>query len=44
MLLAKKQTKKLKTEQKEKDRRRRMEIFTRLHKDKQKLNDAASLI
>ena len=44
MLLAKNKIKKLKTINKEKDRRRRMEIFCQVHKDKRRLNEAASLI
>ena len=42
--LAKNQVRKVKTAIKEKERRRRMEIYTRLHKDQAKLNAAASLI
>lgn len=42
--LAKRSVRRMKTEIKEKERSRRMEIFTRLHKDKPKLNAAASLI
>ena len=34
----------MRTEMKEKDRHRRIEVFVRLHKDKAKLNAAASLI
>ena len=42
--LAKKRVKQRSTEIKEKERRRRMEIFTKVHKDQAKLNAAASLI
>ena len=36
--LAKKCVRKMKTERKEKERQRRMEIFTKVHKDQAKLN------
>jgi len=39
--LAKKTVKKLKTQAKEKERKRRMEIFCRLTKDKDRLNAAS---
>ena len=42
--LAKNKVQRRKTEIKEKERRRRMEIYTRLHKNQAKLNDAARLI
>lgn len=42
--LAKNVVRKKRTALKEKERRRRMEIFTRLHKDQDRLNQAAALI
>lgn len=42
--LAKKRVRERKTLIKEKERKRRMEIFTKVHKDQAKLNAAATLI
>ena len=44
MCLSKKVARKLQIGVKEKDRKRRIEIFTKLHKDQNKINDAARVI